>query len=1156
MATRIKQASEARAGEASSISVSAIDEGEVLTACRDGSGNLLLIGWLTPPGEDITRVADTAGLAGEIGFVSLEVLGERAVTAVQDGDGDLLMISWEFGPGLDSITRPYPEGVSAGQISALDTTTLRSDLVVTAVRNGSGDLELISWRLHPDSTVSRLGDSGSAAGEVDMLTVTALDDQNVITAVRNGSGNLELIGWHVDGNGTFDRWPGVGEAGEIYDLALETLTATLSGTTFTTVLTAVRDGSDNLLLIAWAADPVSRAFTRLTDIGAGEAALVGMTTTVIETDTPTVLVSMRQGSGNLKIIAFDVVGEAGDIALVRSGEYENDADTEVTQTALLTLDPNRFLSACRIDGNLEVATYELSRSAITLIRPFAEAGAGEASLVTAASLDASEVLTACRDGSGNLLLIGWSTAARDFTIDRISDSGSLAGEVSLVALAVVDRVAVTAVRDGGGNLLMISWEVAPGLTSITRPWHEGSHAGAVSAIAMTRLRADLLITAVRDGSGNLELISWRVESDATVSRLFDSAGQAGAVTVVTITALDDDNVITAVRNGSGDLELIGWRVGGNGQLQRWAGDPGLAGEVGFIAVDTMTSEVGGSVIPLVLTAVTDGSGDLLVIAWSADPATGFTRLADAGAGEAADLAVTTITTTAGSPTVMVGMRQGQGNLKIIAFQVLVEEGELELLRTGDYASRADDEASGPALLTLDVQRVLSVCTTNDDLDLTTYQVTDAGHVPAPPEILGIAFQNPALPPDGDWSASDGEFPLGRTHEWVQVLDPGNEYDENTVVGCSGWAVGPNDSGADVPMTHAMGFDWEFGVAVDDEAGFRDLLSPANKRSEGDRMQMADYLGLAVPRGLLGMEWEKHLLPPSFRGQVNNGDRVACFGRWIIDTGHVFDDHYRTEIHPPLLMATASVPRTRRPGPLTTRMLLASRPFLHGQEFAVDPANAYDDDVDDDGSMFSHLLKEVGRVVFGISRRVEAHPKIKERPYKGRHRMHLLVAPPPTASPFGHDLVVSYQFTVRSGCNVGVSARTGDHVDVVVDLGPMRGTPPLPKRSERSYDPDQLDKLSAGVGLKIKIFELAATLAGALVGVGALYVYFILRRGILTDDYAPLPPVNIRDGSHAVVDVPASDISPNAGVAVDDSQPWPVIGWLEASWVPRRPTRAG
>ncbi|MCW2513953.1 MAG: hypothetical protein JWR11_2995 [Mycobacterium sp.] len=1155
MATRIKQVSEASAGEASSISVGAVDDGAVLTACRDGAGNLLLIGWLTPPGGDVTRAADTAGLAGEIGFVSLELLGGRVVTAVQDGDGDLSMIAWEFTTGLGSITRPYPEAVSAGQISALDTTTVGSDLIITAVRNGSGDLELISWRLHPDSTVSRLHDSGGAAGDVDMVSVTALDDQNVITAVRNGSGDLELIGWHVDGNGAFDRWPGIGAAGEIYDLALDTLTATLGGSTFTTVLTVVRDGSDNLLLIAWAADPVAGAFTRLTDVGAGEAILVGVTGTVIDAGSATVLVAMRQGSDNLKIIAFDLIGEAGDIALVRSGEYENDPDTEVTQTALLTLDPNRFLSACGIDGNLDVAVYELSRPGMTLMRPFARSTAGEASLVAAAALDASEVVTACRNGAGNLLLIGWSTAPADFTIDRISDSGSLAGEVSLVALAVVDRVAVTAVRDGGGNLLMIPWNVSPGLTSITRPWPEGSHAGEVSAIAMTRLRADLLVTAVRNGSGNLELISWRVESDATVSRLFDSGAQAGEVTVVTITALDDDNVVTAVRNGSGDLELIGWQVTGNGQIHRWAGGPGLAGEVGFIAVTTMTPDLAGEVRSLVLTAVTDGSGDLLLIAWSAEPGTGFTRLADGGAGEAADLGIATITTTAGSPTALVCMRQGQGNLKIIAFQLLSEDGEVTLLRTGDYGSRADDEVAESTLLTLDAQRVLAACITNDDLELTTFQVTDAGHVPAPRNILNVTFQNPALPPDGDWAASDGEFPLGRGHEWVQVLDPDNEYDESTVVGCSGWAVGPNDSGADVPMTHALGFDWEFGVAVED--GFRDLLSPANKLSEGDRMQMANYLGLAVPRGLLGMEWEKNLLPPSFRGQVNNGDRVACFGRWIIDTGHVFDDHYRTEIHPPLLMAAASVPRSRRPGRPTTRMLLVSRPFLHGQEFAVHAADAYDDGVDDDGSMFLHLLREVAKVVFGLSTRVEAHPKIKERPYRGRHRMHLLVAPPPAPTPFDHDLVVSYQFTVRSGCKVDVSARSGDHVDVVVDLGPMRGTPPLPKRSERSYDPDQLDKLSEGVGLKIKVFELAAALAGALVGVGALYVYFVLRRGILTDEYAPLPAVDIRDTSHAVFDVPASEISPNAGIAVDDSQPWPAIGWLEASWVSRRshPPRA-
>ena len=51
------------------------------------------------------------------------------------------------------------------------------------------------------------------------------------------------------------------------------------------------------------------------------------------------------------------------------------------------------------------------------------------------------------------------------------------------------------------------------------------------------------------------------------------------------------------------------------------------------------------------------------------------------------------------------------------------------------------------------------------------------------------------------------------------------------------------------MTHALGFDWEYGVAVDDdENGFLDLVSPANKHSEGERIQIAEYLGLPTPRG--------------------------------------------------------------------------------------------------------------------------------------------------------------------------------------------------------------------------------------------------------------------------------------------------------------------
>ena len=1175
--TLIRSWAEASAGEASAIAVAALGDAEVLTACRDASGNLLLIGWLAPLGEySFTRAADSAGLAGEVSEVALAVLGRRAVTAVREGSGNLLMISWDIPSGLGSITRPFPEGSAAGEASRIAMAALGTDLLITAVRNGSDNLELISWRLQADGTVSRLHDSGDQAGTVTTVTITALDDGNVITAVRNGSNDLELIGWSVATTGVLTRWAsepghagGVGLPGDPTQasgfglIALDTLTTDAAGTT---VLTAVTNASGDLLLIVWTADP-AHGFTRQTDIGGDRAADLALTT-ITPAGTPIVLVSMRQGSdttGNLKISAFELLGPASAMVLVPTGEYTNRADADVTETTLLTLDPSRILTACRNNDDLELATYQVTDAKTVVpapgnilgisfrnievpapieIQAVAEASAGEASSLAVAALGDSEVLTACRDGSGNLLLIGWLAPPGQSSITRAADSAGLAGEVSDVALAVLGRRAVTAVRDGSGNLLMISWDIPAGLGSITRPFPEGTPAGEVSKIAMAALGTDLLITAVRNGSGSLELISWRLQADGTVSHLHDSGTQAGTVTTVTITALDDGNVITAVRNGRNELELIGWSVDGNGVLTRWDGQPGRAGGVGLprdptqvngvglIALDTLTAGFEGITVTTVLTAVTNAANELLLIAWTADPAHGFTRMADASAGHAIDLGVTGTVTSAGVATVLVSMRQGEGNLKVIAFELLGQADAMVLVRTGDYTGEVD--VTETTLLTLGPDRILTACRTNDDLGLTTYRLTPA------PGVL-------------DWAVSGGDtFPLKRGHEWVQVFAPANEYDA-ALAGCSGWVIGPEDSSADVPMTHALGFDWEYHLALDDDPGFPGLLSPAAMRDADERLQLARYLGVAAPKGLLGVEWEKPLLPPSFRGQVNHGDRVAVFGRWIIDTGHDFGGHFKSEIHPPLLMASASVQSSERLGAAMTRMLMMSRPYLQGQEFAEDVANVYIDRGDDDGAMFHHLVNELMNVVEGASLRVEAHPKIKERPYRGRRQLHLHVQPPPPPPPaVDHDLVLSYQFTVRSGCMVTISAQSADQVDVVADLGPMSSAPPLTQRSERTYQPDQLDKLSTGVGLEITMAKLAAEIVAQGVGIGAAIAQLILDRGILTDEYAPLPAVDINDTSHAVTDVLAQNITPGAGILVDDAQPWPVMGWLEASWVPASP----
>jgi hypothetical protein len=89
-------------------------------------------------------------------------------------------------------------------------------------------------------------------------------------------------------------------------------------------------------------------------------------------------------------------------------------------------------------------------------------GVGFAGEVNAIAIDAfndSEILTAVKNGSGNLELIAWRCAPTDTEVTRVCDSGSQAGSIAEVALSVIGRTAITAVRNGRGNLFMILWDV-------------------------------------------------------------------------------------------------------------------------------------------------------------------------------------------------------------------------------------------------------------------------------------------------------------------------------------------------------------------------------------------------------------------------------------------------------------------------------------------------------------------------------------------------------------------------------------------------------------------------------------------------------------------------------------------------------------------------
>jgi hypothetical protein len=106
----------------------------------------------------------------------------------------------------------------------------------------------------------------------------------------------------------------------------------------------------------------------------------------------------------------------------------------------------------------------------TFIRAQAVGFAGEVNAIAIDAFNDSEILSAVKNGSGNLELIAWRCAPTDTEVTQVSDSGSQAGSIGEVALSVILRTAITAVRNGSDNPELIAFDVAADLSApaITR----------------------------------------------------------------------------------------------------------------------------------------------------------------------------------------------------------------------------------------------------------------------------------------------------------------------------------------------------------------------------------------------------------------------------------------------------------------------------------------------------------------------------------------------------------------------------------------------------------------------------------------------------------------------------------------------------------------
>jgi hypothetical protein len=354
MAITINPLEEGAAGDATQVTLQAFEPTEVLTALKNGSGNLELISWYVDT-QGIERGADSGDQAGNIDEVSLTITGRQAITAVRNGSGDLELISWKVPEGLKSITREKTAG--AGTASYISSTFV-GPYFLTALRNGSGDLEIISWSFSDEGDFARLADSGKQAGEASLVTICSLGSaespsNTFVTAVKNGSGNLELIAWELDAKGAgikrlFDSGH---QAGAIQDLAL---LGPIAGAPFGTIVTAVKNGSGDLELISWQVE--TDGFVRRADSGKSAGNAINIAITAFGPPPPVLITTMQNGSGNLELIAYALKPGGG---LSREGSYSNSSGPEAAETSVVSLG-GTVCTAIRSLGFLKVETWAVS----------------------------------------------------------------------------------------------------------------------------------------------------------------------------------------------------------------------------------------------------------------------------------------------------------------------------------------------------------------------------------------------------------------------------------------------------------------------------------------------------------------------------------------------------------------------------------------------------------------------------------------------------------------------------------------------------------------------------------------------------------------------------------------------------------------------------
>lgn len=400
------------------------------------------------------------------------------------------------------------------------------------------------------------------------------------------------------------------------------------------------------------------------------------------------------------------------------------------------------------------------------------------------------------------------------------------------------------------------------------------------------------------------------------------------------------------------------------------------------------------------------------------------------------------------------------------------------------------------------------------------------------KINGSQWANPTFDTsDPNWSSNvvgGHTFDGSSAHkfEWVSILNPNDEQDDE--VGLTGTVLNSEFSGKDLPFTHPFGPDFEFTIVPD--PAYEGLLAPANKDPNGlyaKSWTAAQTEGIAIPTGVLGLELDAALVPPDY--QPADGDRVAVYGRWIVDAGH---PDFHTEIHPPLLMARArSIDSSGNPvtrsASATTFFQVWSRPYQAGQLFTTNGDTGL-------------ALRDYASRIAKTTGDVQAFPPVFAKPFQSVHLVSFTIRPPvpaPRTRPGQvptEQLQCSYHFTVNGSCAVQVIASPAESNSILVILALNSvGYPTLPEplsQFDKYSIQDLLNQVPSGADLSWYEEE-----------------WLDIKGDVYVRRFAAPHMSQTQDSVNVVPFTPLPAL-PSSSQATDPTQPFPVYGWVKLQWV--------